>query len=109
MIASALLLSSNTWAAQFTFTPANQDIADDAPTGLSDAHTIPASFISIGFITVTLDIEGGDGAADNEDFYVYRTHVSGIAIMLNRVRVTASDSLGYMDNGIIVTLDYQFP
>jgi subtilisin-like proprotein convertase family protein len=79
----------------------NRDIADDSLIGLSDTRHIITDIVSITDISVSLTISGGF----NGDYYAYLTHDSGFAVLLNRVGRTASNSDGYPDSGIDVTIE----
>ncbi len=89
----------------FTFDNLNKSIPDNSLAGVTDSHSIASSITDIGSVTVDLNIGGLSSSepAYNGDLYVYLSHGSGLAVLLNRTGRTATDSLGYPDNGFNVT------
>ncbi|HEX3799836.1 MAG TPA: PEP-CTERM sorting domain-containing protein [Verrucomicrobiae bacterium] len=81
-----------------------QTIPDNTPSGLTETQTLDFSgtgLVSITDIEVTLNISGGF----NGDYYGYLVHNDGFAILLNRVGRTSTDTLGYGDSGLNITLE----
>jgi subtilisin-like proprotein convertase family protein len=81
-----------------------QAIPDNNPNGLTQTQTLDFTgegLVNITDLKVTLDISGGF----NGDYYGYLVHNDGFAILLNRVGRTSSDSLGYGDSGLNITLE----
>jgi len=77
-------------------------IPDGSSVGWTDSRTLSGLPISsITDVSVSLTINGGW----NGDYYAYLTHGSGFSVLLNGVGHTASDSFGYDDAGLNVTLD----
>jgi subtilisin-like proprotein convertase family protein len=109
-IASAMLLLGNFIASaqivgQYdTFGPGNTAqlaIPDGNPAGVSDTRTISApGQTQIQSVSVTL----GLSSQFNGDLYAYLVHGEQICILLNRPGRTASDSFGYADQGLNITL-----
>ncbi|MBS0658395.1 MAG: PEP-CTERM sorting domain-containing protein [Verrucomicrobia bacterium] len=79
----------------YTFT-LNSTIPDNDPTGLADLRSITSAIGSITDLKVTLNIAGGF----NGDYYVYLTHGTGFAVLLNRVGSTTGNPFGYTDSGL---------
>ena len=81
----------------------NKAIPDGNPSGLSDTETLSFGdplFANITDVKVVLDVTGGF----NGDYYAYLVHDGGFAVLLNRVGRTSSDSVGYGDAGMSITL-----
>jgi subtilisin-like proprotein convertase family protein len=76
-------------------------IPDNNASGAAFAFSLSDSATYINSLTVTLNISGGY----NGDLYVYLSHGSGFAVLLNRVGVGASSSSGYANTGFNVTFD----
>lgn len=82
-------------------TSVNLPIPDGNPVGLTSSTTISSVSGAISSISVNLDITGGF----NGDLYAYLVDPNGdVAILLNRVGVSGSNSFGYTDAGFDVTL-----
>ncbi len=103
----ALAVTVGTVRAQTTvtnmFNGLNKTIPDGQLTGVSDTETLSFAdpyFASITDVKVVLDINGGF----NGDYYAYLVHDGQIAVLLNRVGRTSSDSVGYADSGMSITL-----
>jgi hypothetical protein len=82
-------------------------IPDGSALGVADTHTFSSSIATISEVRVSLQIAGASSPGDafNGDFYVYLTHGSGFAVLLNRPGRTAVNSFGYADSGFDVTFD----
>lgn len=99
-----VLLTANTWengVGGVSFQN-NGAVPDGNPVGWADTRLIstPANQ-SILQVTVTLQIDSGF----NGDLYAYlRAPDGSMAVLLNRVGSTSSDSFGYSDPGMVVTL-----
>lgn len=80
--------------------PVGQAIPDGDPGGMASVVNIsvPCNQIVPGSLTVNLNITG----TYSGDLYAYLVHGSGFAVLLNRVGVSATDSLGYGDSGLNV-------
>ena len=76
-------------------------IPDGRLTGWSDTHNLSGAPVSIGDVTVTLNLSGGW----NGDLYAYLVHSSGFAVLLNRVGRTTADGPGFGTAGMNVTLN----
>jgi subtilisin-like proprotein convertase family protein len=75
-------------------------IPDNSLTGWSDSRTISIpGYTDITGLTVSLDLSGGW----NGDLYAYLVESSGFVVLLNRVGVTANNSVGYGNGGMTVT------
>lgn len=106
-------MTGSSQAAQTPVTVTNtfmvgQVIPDGSSSGLSDTRILDFSgqnLFSITELTVSLNISGGF----NGDYYGYLVHNGGFAILLNRPGVTVSDSLGYGDSGLNITLSDSSP
>src|ERR1700744_578806 len=85
-----------------TFT-VNQLIPDGSSSGLVSAQNLNFSgqqLFSISDLQVTLNISGGF----NGDYYAYLVHNGTLVTLLNHVGRTATDSAGYADSGLNITL-----
>ncbi len=79
----------------------NVNIPDQNPVGVSSSTTVSGVAGYISSVQVTLNITGGF----NGDLYAYLMGPQGsIAVLLNRVGLTAANSSGYGDAGFDVTL-----
>lgn len=80
-------------------------IPDNDAVGQAFAFSITDPATSISSVTVTVDISGGY----NGDLYVYLSHGSGFAVLLNRVGVgtttSGSSASGYANTGFSLTFD----
>jgi subtilisin-like proprotein convertase family protein len=69
-------------------------------TGLSEQIALSTSITSISDVEVSLDIGGGY----NGNYYAYlRGPNGGFTVLLNRVGLTAANSIGFLDTGFNVT------
>jgi subtilisin-like proprotein convertase family protein len=75
-------------------------IPDGNPAGLADARLVASAITGIEEIRLTLDISG----SFNGDLYATLQHESGFAVLLNRVGRTATNSFGFGDDGLRITL-----
>ena len=75
-------------------------IPDNSPTGWSDTRIVSGLPGPITDMRVTLNLGGGW----NGDLYAYLVHSSGFAVLLNRVGMTANNSVGYGASSMNVTL-----
>jgi subtilisin-like proprotein convertase family protein len=92
-------------ASLVTFDNLNRAIPDDGgAAGLADTRTVNVSLNQIGSVDVLLNIQGTGFGAFNGDLYVSLVHDSGFAVLLNGVGRTATDRMGYGDNGVNVRL-----
>lgn len=84
----------------------NMAIPDNDTSGIADSISVSGLTGTIADINVSLTISGiePDGAY-NGDFFVFLTHESGTAILLNRIGSTSANPLGYSDNGLSITFD----
>lgn len=82
----------------FSFT-VNQGVPDGDWNGLALSSDLEGMGGVIGNVTVTLDLAGGY----NGDLYAYLVHGDGYAVLLNRVGLSTSNSVGYADAGMTVT------
>ncbi len=76
------------------------DIPDGNPAGVSDTRTINSAGDQIVSLTLSLDI----ASEFNGDLYVYLLHENQISILVNRPGRSATDSFGYSDSGLNITL-----
>jgi subtilisin-like proprotein convertase family protein len=83
----------------------NELIPDGNAVGLASSCTISGEQGLISNLEVSLNISG----TYNGDLYAYLTHGDGFAVLLNRVGVSATDSLGYRDSGLNVVFDDSAP
>jgi len=89
-------------------------IPDNVATGISRSVSI-SGYSNQAPYTLSLNfaIEGTGFGAINGDYYSYLQHTSvdgvmtQMAVLLNRVGVRADSSYGYLDNGMVVTLQDQ--
>jgi subtilisin-like proprotein convertase family protein len=112
-VALALIASSAGAWAQSTVIVSQTDnviIPDNDLSGISETVSLGSSIQSITGVQLTLDIGGTDNYQPfNGDFYAYLEHGSGMAVLLNRVGVTAGNSFGYADTGFDVTFSDSGP
>lgn len=107
-IALALITcAAGAWA-QTTVTVSQTDnvmIPDNDLSGVAETITLGSTIQSITDVQLTLDVgPTGSGALPfNGDYYAYLTHGSGMAVLLNRVGVTAANPFGYGGTGFDVT------
>ncbi len=78
--------------------PVNQLIPDGDLSGLASQVTVSGQSGTVSDLTVGLTING----TYNGDLYAYLVHDNGFVVLLNRVGVSATDSLGYNDPGLNV-------
>lgn len=79
-------------------------IPDGNLVGITEAFNVSGITGDISDVQLTLDITGGF----NGDLYAYLVGPQGqLAILLNRVGVTAGNVFGYGDSGMNITLDGQ--
>ncbi len=87
------------------FTGVNLPIPDGDVNGVQDTRSIASNVVQISSLRVRLEILG----QFNGDLYGYLRHSSGstthIGVLLNRPGRTATNSYGYADRGLNVTLD----
>jgi subtilisin-like proprotein convertase family protein len=99
--ASSAAVYSASWNAGFLN---NGTVPDGSATGWSDSRsiTIPADQI-VTDVNVSISLSGGW----NGDLYAYLSHSSspGVAVLLNRAGRTGTNSFGFGDNLLTVTLD----
>ncbi len=79
----------------------NLTIPDGSAVGVASTLTFSSPIYSISNLQVNLHVAG----SFNGDIYAYLTHSSGFAVLLNRAGRTASNSVGYSDDGLNVTFD----
>ena len=92
----ALGLSLNVQASDsFFFNTGNVTIPDNDPNGCQDSRDLTGISGTISDVEVTLNISGGF----NGDLYVWLSHGTGLSILLNRVGVSSSSSVGYGNTG----------
>lgn len=80
-------------------------IPDGNPSGVTDNRTISTDITSISSVTVSLNISG----SFNGDLYGYLEHDNELAVLVNRPGRTATDSTGYADSGLNITLSDNAP
>ncbi|MDB6110085.1 MAG: peptidase and in kexin sedolisin [Pedosphaera sp.] len=100
---SAMLLAAVTAPGQtFQFTNAvNQAVPDGNPTGVRSTIDVSGVTGQTLNLDVSLNLSGGY----NGDLYVSLTGPTGIySVLLNRVGVSGSDSFGYGNTGLNITL-----
>lgn len=84
----------------------NLTIPDGQTAGINTSLSFNAPSQLVQSVRVSLEIQGtGIGGAWNGDFYAALVHESRRAILLNRPGVTASNPVGYPDNGFNITFD----
>lgn len=83
----------------YDYSGINTVIPDGDLSGWSDTRTVTTPHSSILSVSVTLTLEGTGGGAFNGDYYAYLSHEGTLAVLLNRVGVTDSNTFGYEDNG----------
>jgi hypothetical protein len=107
IVALALITCGASAWAQITLTGSQTDnamIPDFDLSGLSETISLGSSIQSITGVELTLDIGGtANYQPFNGDYYAYLIHGSGMAVLLNRVGVTAVNPFGYSDTGFDVT------
>ena len=77
-------------------------IPDNDANGLAFKFSLTDSATSISSVTVALNVSGGH----NGDLYVYLSHGSGFAVLLNRIGRTAGNSMGSASSGFNVTFSH---
>jgi subtilisin-like proprotein convertase family protein len=82
-------------ACGFHFETGNVPIPDNDPNGYQDIRTVTDIPGVITDVNVILDISGGY----NGDLYVWLSHGSGLAVLLNRVGVSSANPVGYGNQG----------
>lgn len=107
LVGLSLVLVPQTEAALVTASISpNQAIPDGQTAGINSSITIDAPSEQVQNVRVSLQIQGsGVGGAWNGDFYAALVHDTHRAVLLNRPGVTASNPVGYPDNGFNVTFD----
>jgi len=80
---------------QFDFGGIDATIPDNDASGYQDSRNLSGLAGIISDVTVTLNISGGF----NGDLYAWLSHGSGLAILLNRVGISSSNSVGYANTG----------
>jgi subtilisin-like proprotein convertase family protein len=98
---AAVTVALPTFAAMITDTASFQmdvGIRDNDLNGVADTRTFHSRISAITDVQVTLNVAGGY----NGDLYVYLTHGSGFAVLLNRVGSSSSNPFGYSDSGFDV-------
>ncbi len=85
--------------------PVHEAIPDGDLAGLASVVTVSGQVGTVQDLAVTLHISG----TYNGDLYAYLTRGSGFSILLNRPGRSESDSLGYGDDGLMVTLSDAAP
>jgi hypothetical protein len=103
---AALLTDTAAYSPSLTIPDANS-------VGVSDTRIFTSAIASISEVRVSLEIASSvssfapapPAGTFNGDYYVYLTHSSGFAVLLNRAGRTASSPLGYGDNGFLITFD----
>lgn len=101
--ALGLFLAGMPAHAQVTLTSdwtGSQEIPDNAPAGVAYNFNLTTPATVIQNVTVNLSFLGGY----NSDLYVYLSHGSDNAVLLNRVGVSAANPDGYGNTGFSVTL-----
>ena len=78
-----------------------QLIPDNNPSGVAYGLDFGATGLSISDIKISLNISGGW----NGDLYVYLSHGSDYAVLLNRVGATTSGADGYGASGLNILLE----
>ena len=79
----------------------NTPVPDANPTGISSSVNVSGMYSGVVSLTVDLNITGGF----NGDLYAYLLSPDNtIAVLLNRVGMNSSDSIGYGDAGLNITL-----
>lgn len=84
----------------YDYSGVNADIPDGDLSGWADTRTVTTPHTSILSVSVTLTLEGTGGGAFNGDYYAYLSHEGTLAVLLNRVGTTDSNTFGYADNGL---------
>lgn len=110
LLALAVLVAAERGAAQVVLSAAPDVATPDGGGALGVQSTLDLTTS----LRVTTDVNvrlvigpaSGDSAL-NGDFYAYLSHAGQIAVLVNRVGRTASDSVGSLDNGFDVVLDDQ--
>lgn len=83
------------------FTNVNKVIPDGNAAGVSDVRSINSAITYITGVKVRLRVNG----EFNGDLYAYLVHSNGFSVLLNRPGRTGTDSAGYDDAGLDITLD----
>ena len=74
----------------------NQAVPDGNWNGLASSANLGGMSGVVTNVSVTLNLSGGD----NGDLYAYLVHDTGFAVLLNRVGLSSSNSVGYADPGM---------
>jgi hypothetical protein len=97
-----LHLANSGMAAQFFV---DQPVPDGTPVGLADTQVISGFQGNLSSLTVDLRLDGRFAGAWNGDLYVTLVHDTGFSVLLNRTGKRLSDTVGFGDNGLDITLD----
>jgi subtilisin-like proprotein convertase family protein len=96
VLAFAFRLSLHAQASDtFSFPTGPVSIPDNNPNGYQNSIMLAQLPGTISDVNVTLNIAGGF----NGDLYVWLSHGSNLAVLLNRVGVSSASSVGYPDAG----------
>ncbi|MGD0349536.1 MAG: PEP-CTERM sorting domain-containing protein [Verrucomicrobiota bacterium] len=79
----------------FYFNAGNAGIPDNDPNGYQDSRNLAGVPGVISDVNVTFSISGGF----NGDLYAWLSHGSGLCVLLNRVGVSSTSSVGYANAG----------
>jgi subtilisin-like proprotein convertase family protein len=100
--AGVLEVQAQTFTTNSYSTTSATDIPDANPVGTSETFNVSGLAGTIANVQVQLDITGGF----NGDLYAYLVSPQGqMAVLLNRVGLSASNPMGYGDAGFDITLD----
>ena len=97
--------SAQTFSYLYTAAGLPADIPDNNINGYQNSLTTTGIPGPIASVTLTLNITGGF----NGDLYVALDHNNTSAVLLNRVGLSAANSVGYPNSGVNVTLDDSAP
>jgi hypothetical protein len=101
LVTLGLVISDWASAALYTGTGLPAIIPDNNPNGYQNSLVVSGLLGPILDVTVTLDITGGF----NGDLYVALDYNNTSAVLLNRVGLSAANSVGYPNSGLNITLD----
>jgi subtilisin-like proprotein convertase family protein len=87
----------------YTVNNLSATIPDNDLNGYQNSQTIGGLSGPMTDVTVSLNITGGF----NGDLYIYLYHDNTLAMLLNRVGLSASNGVGYPNTGFDITLDDQ--